>query len=410
MRKNIFKLIVVMLTFVSLTLFVKVDAMAATNGWVNSNGSWYYINNDGSSKKGWFYNGYDWYYMDYNTGRMITGWASISGKWYYFNNNGAMETGWVYDGAWYYFGNDGAMKVGWVYDNNSWYYLNYNGYMKTGWLEYKGCWYYFNNENGQMKKNSCVLDKEQLYYFNNDGILQQRDPKTFPEFEIIDDKNEDINNDGVKDNIILIGKGYRYFHEEAYIVIKDGRSNKTISVKPVNDMVVSIKSIKDINGDGLKDILIRTSAGHSTTEGFQIFVSKYNDYIEENFTNWGLNYRFVSNFKYMVTDMNSNKSFEVNMDPEKINSLVKFGIYDRYGNLTGKSLGEFPLLDDDKFYDVDGDGVSEFIVGRRMNFTCYGSSTTSVIGVYKYINGEFILQDFYGEAGEYGMLDNLYKD
>ncbi|CTG02445.1 choline-binding protein, partial [Streptococcus pneumoniae] len=34
---------------------------------------------------------------------METGWLEYNGSWYYLNTNGAMETGWLeYNGSWYY--------------------------------------------------------------------------------------------------------------------------------------------------------------------------------------------------------------------------------------------------------------------------------------------------------------------
>ena len=41
-----------------------------------------------------------------------------------------MATGWVNDnGTWYYLNESGAMKTGWVNDNGTWYYLNASGAM-----------------------------------------------------------------------------------------------------------------------------------------------------------------------------------------------------------------------------------------------------------------------------------------
>ena len=41
-----------------------------------------------------------------------------------------MKTGWLNDnGTWYYLQSNGAMKTGWLNDNGTWYYLNANGSM-----------------------------------------------------------------------------------------------------------------------------------------------------------------------------------------------------------------------------------------------------------------------------------------
>ena len=41
-----------------------------------------------------------------------------------------MNTGWLNDnGTWYYLQSNGAMKTGWLNDNGTWYYLQSNGAM-----------------------------------------------------------------------------------------------------------------------------------------------------------------------------------------------------------------------------------------------------------------------------------------
>ena len=48
---------------------------------------------------------------------MATGWIQLDGKWYLLNNNGAMETGWVVDnGNAYYLNKDGSMAAGTTVD------------------------------------------------------------------------------------------------------------------------------------------------------------------------------------------------------------------------------------------------------------------------------------------------------
>ena len=60
--------------FVMLFLVGILPTKAHAEGWVQEeNGSWYYLNSNGS---------------------MVTGWVKVSGKWYYLKSNGAMVTGW----------------------------------------------------------------------------------------------------------------------------------------------------------------------------------------------------------------------------------------------------------------------------------------------------------------------------
>ncbi|AGF59145.1 glucan-binding YG repeat protein [Clostridium saccharoperbutylacetonicum] len=80
-------------------------------GWVSNNGTWSYINADGSKFKGWFGSDQTWYYLDEN-GIMVTGWKQVNGQWYYLDTvSGLMKTGWFNDnGKWYYFDASGAMQ------------------------------------------------------------------------------------------------------------------------------------------------------------------------------------------------------------------------------------------------------------------------------------------------------------
>ena len=80
-----------------------------TSNWVNYNGTWYYLKEDGSMATGWTQVGKTWYYMNAQ-GAMQTGWLNDGGTWYYLNSSGAMQTGWLNDGGtWYYLYDSGAM-------------------------------------------------------------------------------------------------------------------------------------------------------------------------------------------------------------------------------------------------------------------------------------------------------------
>lgn len=102
----------------------------AQTGWVkNADGTWSYVNTDGSKKTGWFQDGATWYYLKAD-GIMATGWFQDGSTWYYLKSSGAMATGWIQDGAtWYYMQSSGAMATGWLNDNGTWYYLNASGAM-----------------------------------------------------------------------------------------------------------------------------------------------------------------------------------------------------------------------------------------------------------------------------------------
>ena len=112
-------------------------------------------NEDEVVKAGWDKNT-DGTWSYYNNGTKATGWLNLNGTWYYLDANGIMKTGWLnLNGTWYYLQSSGAMKTGWLNLNGTWYYLQSSGAMKTGWLNDNGTWYYL-NASGSMATNTTV--------------------------------------------------------------------------------------------------------------------------------------------------------------------------------------------------------------------------------------------------------------
>lgn len=83
------------------------------------------------------------------------GWINTNGIWYFYKN-GIMQTGWLNDnGIWYYLNDNGSMATGWYKVDSNWYYSNSNGVMQTGWLNDNGTWYYLNSS-GEMVTNTII--------------------------------------------------------------------------------------------------------------------------------------------------------------------------------------------------------------------------------------------------------------
>ena len=119
-----------------------------TDKWIqNKDGTWNYLNDDGTKRVGWV--------------------QSLSSKlWYYMNSDGVMVSNcWIKDNnKWYHFNESGAMQTGWTYIDKDWYYLEQSGAMKTGWINDKGTWYYL-CESGAMLHNTFVDG----YYLGDNG-------------------------------------------------------------------------------------------------------------------------------------------------------------------------------------------------------------------------------------------------
>lgn len=148
-------------------------------GWVQDNGSWYYLSELTGEQKG--------------IGLMQKGFLEVSGKWYYFDESGAMkENQWLQtkDG-WYYADKSGALKVDeWFQVGNKWYvasgkgtiltnvfityqdevyHFNASGEMSENeWFEVNGGWFY-TSKSGAILRNTTTPDG---YYVNENGIAQ----------------------------------------------------------------------------------------------------------------------------------------------------------------------------------------------------------------------------------------------
>lgn len=148
-----------------------VQLYAASAGWKQENGLWYYYENGTKLSSKWLKLNGSWYYLR-KDGSMMTGWAADDAGTYYFNAEGVMSTGWKkVDGYWHYFRQDGTMVTGWLKDANAWYYFNDEGFMLTGKRSIDGTTYYFRPD-GSMAAGSWVKIGSDYYYFEKSGAMK----------------------------------------------------------------------------------------------------------------------------------------------------------------------------------------------------------------------------------------------
>ncbi|HEU5751544.1 TPA: hypothetical protein ACGJ2P_000001, partial [Streptococcus pneumoniae] len=62
------------------------------------NGSWYYLNANGSMATGWVKDGDTWYYLEASGAMKASQWFKVSDKWYYVNGLGALAVNTTVDG------------------------------------------------------------------------------------------------------------------------------------------------------------------------------------------------------------------------------------------------------------------------------------------------------------------------
>ena len=96
----------------------------------------------------------------------------IGADYYFFREDGSLYTGWLeQNGSWYYLNTldnslQGAMFTGWLIREGKTYFLDADGVMATGWYQVDGNWYYFWPDSGEMAKNQYING----FYVNEDGI------------------------------------------------------------------------------------------------------------------------------------------------------------------------------------------------------------------------------------------------
>lgn len=146
--------------------FYDEEGYQVKNSWIQVDGKWYLINENGIMVTGWADLNDNRYYLN-EDGSMSTAWKNLNNKWYYFKADGTMAKGWEkIDGSWHYLNEAGEMQIGWINDSGSWYHLGTDGEMDTGWLKYSKKWYYLDNS-GKMLTNTIVDG----YKIGEDGAL-----------------------------------------------------------------------------------------------------------------------------------------------------------------------------------------------------------------------------------------------
>ena len=171
--KKTTRLLSLVLVIVLCLSVLPLSAAAASGGWQQIEGDWYYIEN-GAAATGWRKINSTWYYLVPEWGGiMCTGWLNTDPT--YFQEDGTAT------GDWYHFSSSGAMEASkWVKDTytyegttyTDWYYMLSNGKGATGWQKIGGVWYYFDPDAGDAMVSGGMREiKDKWYYFKDSGAL-----------------------------------------------------------------------------------------------------------------------------------------------------------------------------------------------------------------------------------------------
>ena len=168
-------------------------AEQSNTGFAQKDGKVYYVEN-GQLTKGWkSINAKSedskegthkvWIYVS-QTGEVQTGWVQDNGSWYYLSELtgeqkgiGLMQKGFLeVSGKWYYFDESGAMKENqWFQKNEGWYYADKSGALKVNeWFQVGNKWYYASGE-GKIYTNTMIKPKDEVYYLNASGVMAENE-------------------------------------------------------------------------------------------------------------------------------------------------------------------------------------------------------------------------------------------
>ena len=163
-------------------------AEQSNTGFAHKDGKVYYVEN-GQISKGWKSindseekkEGVDktWVYLS-QTGEVQTGWVQDNGTWYYLNELtgeykgiGIMKKGFFeVNKTWYYFDESGAMKENqWFQQEEGWYFADKSGSVKVDeWFQVGNKWYVASGK-GTILTNVFITYQDEVYHFNASGEM-----------------------------------------------------------------------------------------------------------------------------------------------------------------------------------------------------------------------------------------------
>ena len=164
-------------------------AEQSNTGFAHKDGKVYYVEN-GQLTKGWkSINAKSedskegthkvWIYVS-QTGEVQTGWVQDNGSWYYLSELtgeqkgiGLMQKGFLeVNKTFYYFDESGAMKENqWFQTTEGWYYADKSGAVKVDeWFQVGDKWYVASGK-GTILTNVFITYQDEVYHFNTSGEM-----------------------------------------------------------------------------------------------------------------------------------------------------------------------------------------------------------------------------------------------
>lgn len=261
------------------------------------------------------------------------------------------------------------------------------------------------------------VETESLSFEEDDQVVKSQFVNNLDininDYEEFNRQTFDLNQDGVEETILLIGRGDLTYLDESYIVVLDNQDN-VLTIAQGTEADITFEDFEDLNGDGVAEIIMYCSWGGTAGGWNRILEFVDGTYQEMNFSDTKLSVEssFMNDFKYVITYTigGAQKVAETFLLYDQLDDLKNSGVYNNQGNLTSSvselnhSIGYF-------LEDVNGDGIKEYIDSYDVSVTCNACSEVIINTVYEYMNGQLQVKEFYVHSAleDYSSSYNTYQ-
>lgn len=248
-------------------------------------------------------------------------------------------------------------------------------------------------------EDSTILYGYIYGYMNSDGL------------EIIELHSEDINGDGIKENIVLLSENEDSSRAKNTIMTIQNGNNGDVLTKSWLESYVSYKDIlfEDFNGDGIKDIYINTYSREETSLNPEIYSFKEDNLklITENYGYNNLKYKLKDNYILEISSGELEKKINLYLDEDR-EKYISNGIFDKDGSLLVESS---LAITDTIFLPVYLEDMDYYGFKKIDKLKINKEDVGDIESLYQYENNRLVFKDFYAkskyktEESKYGKED-----
>ncbi len=229
-------------------------------------------------------------------------------------------------------------------------------------------------------KDSTILYGYKYGLINADGL------------NMIKILNEDINGDGFKENIILLGETKDLTKSRNNLLtIQNGRNGNLIIKKWLNSYTGYDGIIfEDFNGDKIKDIYINTFSENKVPKP-EIYMFNNNNFksFTEQYSYNDIKYELKDDFKFTIYSQKANKEYLISLDKVK-EKLINNSIYDQNGKLLNANI----IKEYDEYQPIYIEKLNYYGINKNINIEVQDITIGEISLVYYFKDNLFIFDDF----------------